>query len=220
MNRKDKAAEFANEASNISIIGRHILVTDAMKNYCLEKLAKLERFTDRIIDINVAMDIQKLVHRVEIVIKVNQVTIKSSASSEDMYASIDKAVDKLQRQLLRYKSKLQTHLGKPSLSTVDMRVNILQPAAEGEIRDINGDIEDETSRRLVEKYQPHSIVSQETKPLKLLSYDEAVMKMELSGDHFLVFRNEEDRQLKVIYRRSDDNYGIIEPENVHSSNGE
>ncbi len=58
---------------------------------------------------------------------------------------------------------------------------------------------------------PHEIVEQEKRPLKTLTFDEALMKMELSGDAFLLFKSEEDQKLKVIYRRSDGHYGVIDP---------
>lgn len=216
MNRKAKAAEFVNEGYNISITGRHVLVTDAMKDYALEKLSKLERFSDKIIDMQITMDIQKLEHRVGIVIKANHILIKGSASSEDMYLSIDRAIAKLQAQLLRYKTKLQDHQHRASLSTVDMNVHVLRPAGEADLGDINEEIEDENLRCLIDQYKPHRILSQEKCPLKLLSYDEAIMEMELSGHAFLLFRSIEDGQLKVIYLRSDGNYAILEPENLQS----
>ncbi len=57
--------------------------------------------------------------------------------------------------------------------------------------------------------QPHTVIKQKTLPLKTLTTEEAVMKMELSGDQFLIYKNEVDHKLKVIYRRKDENYGII-----------
>ena len=63
-----------------------------------------------------------------------------------------------------------------------------------------------------EVFLPHRIVAMEVGRLKILSDVEAIMKMELSGDSVMVFRSESNRQLKVIYRRQDGNYGIIAPE--------
>lgn len=211
MNRKAKAAQFQDERYQISVSGRHVLITDAMKDYAIEKIAKLERISDRIIDIHVTMDIQKLEHKVDLILQVNHTKIKSSASSDDMYASIDQAVDKLENQLKRYKSKLQDHHAR-SLSIVDMNVNVLAPAIEGEVAEINEEIEGESQKSLIDAYRPHKIVAQEVLPLKTLTYDEAVMKMELSGDAFLIFRSEDDRQLKVIYRRKDEQFGVIDLE--------
>ena len=89
-----------------------------------------------------------------------------------------------------------------------MTVNVLNP------REIEEDlgIEEETHHeRELARFKPHRVIKQESRPLKTLTYDEAIMKMELSGDSFLLFKNEVDQKLKVIYRRKDENYGIIEP---------
>lgn len=209
MSRKSKAAEFVDERYNIQVFGHNVQVTDAMKDYAIEKVSKIERFSDRIIDIVVTMDIQRIEHKVDIVMKVDHVKIRSSASSENMYASIDLATEKLQRQLLKYKNRIQQHTAR-SLSAIDMRVITLNAAKDLDV--INDEIESETRRRLIDGYQSHHVVSEETRPLKTLTLDEAVMKMDLSNDNFLIYRSEESRKLKVIYRRKDENYGIIEIE--------
>ncbi len=211
MNRKTKALQFANEEYNIAVTGRHVEITDSMKDYAIEKVSKIERFSQRIIDVIVTMDIQKLEHRVDIVLRVDHTKIKASASSDDMYASIDKAVDKLSEQLRRYKSKLNDHHAKGG-KVVEMNVNVFKAPRAEELLDVNEDIEEENRRRLEAAYHPHQIVAKETRPLKTLTNDEALMKMELSRDVFLVFRSEEDRKLKVMYRRTDGDYGVIEPE--------
>ena len=211
MKGKAKAAEFLGEGYEIHVTGRDVLVTDAMKNYAVEKIRKIERLSDRIIDVKVTMDIQKLEHRVDIVLKVDHVKIKSQASSTDMYNSIDRAVEKIERQLRRYKKKIRDHTAK-SLNIVDLKVNVLQRPPEEDLLDINDDIEEENIKSLEDQYKPHEIVGVKTRALKTLNFDEAIMKMELSGDSFLIFRGEEDQKLKVIYRRKDENFGIIEVE--------
>lgn len=211
MSRKSKAAEFLEEAYNISVTGRHVVVTDAMKDYAIEKVSKIERFSDRIIDVVVTMDVQKHEQRVDIVLKVNHLKIKSQAISDNMYTSIDKAVHKLETQLLKYKNKLQDHQTK-GIAAIDMKVNILRSASEEELLDLNDEIESENRNRLMDKYIPHKIVSKATRPLKTLTDGEAIMKLDLSGDSFLIYRSEETRQLKVIYRRTDGDFGVIQPE--------
>lgn len=211
MSRKTKALQFVDEGYNISVTGRHVQVTDAMKDYAMEKISKIERFSQRIIDVIVTMDIQKLEHRVDIVLKVDHIKIKAQASSDNMYASIDKSVDKITEQLRRYKSKIQDHQAK-GVKVIDMNVNVVRAPSSDEIFDVNLDIDEENERRLYEKYRPHIVEEHETRPLKILTQDEAIMKMELSGDVFLIFRSEEDNKLKIIYRRNDGNYGIIELE--------
>ena len=112
MNRKEKTLEFENSTYNIQTTGRHVEITEAMKDYAIEKVSKIERFTNRIIDVNVIMDIQKLDHRVEIILKTGNIHLTSGASSTDMYVSIDQAVDKMEAQVLRQKSKMQDHHAK------------------------------------------------------------------------------------------------------------
>lgn len=213
MSRRSKAAEFLEDVYNISVTGRHVVVTDAMKDYVIEKISKIERFSDRIIDAVVTMDVQKLEQRVDIVLKVNHLKIKSHAVSDDMYTSIDKAVHKLETQLLRYKDKLQDHQTK-GVAAIDMKVNVLRSASVDELVELNDEIESETRNRLMDKYIPHKIVSKTTRPLKTLTDGEAIMKMDLSGDPFLIYRCEENRSLKVIYRRKDGDFGVIEPEDL------
>jgi putative sigma-54 modulation protein len=211
MSRKSKALAFVNEDYDISVTGRNVLVTESMKDYALEKISKIDRFSTRVIDINILMDVQKLDHRVDIILKVNQVKIKSHAVSDNMYASIDLAVDRLMEQIRKYKSRLQDHHCK-SVKDIDMNVNVLQVPQEDEVTSVNKDIEDENQRQLYESFRPHEVINKETRPLKILNTSEAITKLELSRDVFLIYRCEEDKKLKVIYRRNDGNFGIIEPE--------
>lgn len=210
MSRKSKAAEFVLEEHPVTVTGRNVHITDAMKAYALEKIAKVEKFNLRIVDIVVTMDIQKLEHRVDIVLKVDHIKVKSHAASDNMYASIDFATDKLQNQLRRYHRRIREHQAK-GVSDIEVNVNVMGPTEEY-LNDLNGDIEEENTRQLVDRYRLHKIVKKEKMPLKLLTADEALMKLELSGDAFLVYRSEDDRKLKVIYRKCDGNFAIIEPE--------
>lgn len=201
MSRKSKAAEFVGEGYNIMVTGRSIHVTEPMKDYAIEKVAKLERFTNRIIDVIITMEVQRVEHRVDIVLKAEQIKIKSQACSDNMYASVDKAVHKLEAQLLKYRSRIHDHRARER-TPFEMNVNVYQ------------EIEEEyAGKEEGEQYSLHKIVNKEKKPLKTLTFDEAIMKMELSQDPFLLFRNEEDMKLKLIYRRKEDgNYGVMEPE--------
>ncbi len=211
MSRKSKAAEFLEAGYTFDVVGRNVLVTEPMKDYAIEKVSKLERLTNRIIDVNVTLEVQKLEHRCDIVLRVGHIKIKSHAATDNMYASIDKAVDKLESQFTRYKTRIQDHHAKP-LETVDMLVNVYRSPSEENLKEVNEDIEAESVRKSFEAYRPHQVVSQEKKPLKFLTNEESIMKMDLSGDPFMIFRSELDRKLKVIYRRKDGDYGIIEPE--------
>lgn len=209
MKGKAKAVEFENEEYSIHVIGRNVAVTEAMKNYAIDKMSKIERFSNRIIDVTITMDIQKLEHRCDIDVRVNHVKIRSHGVASDMYAAIDIAVDKLTRQVVRYKKKLVEHQSR-SIAMTDMNVNVVK-WYEDELAEINDEIEDENQKQLLRDYK-HEVVSTETKPLKTLTMEEALMRLDLSGDQFLIYKCEEDNRLKVIYRRNDGYFGIIEPE--------
>lgn len=209
MSRKSKAALFIDEEYGLTVTGRNLEVTDAMKAYAIEKLSKIEKYNLRIVDVNITMDIQKLAHRIDIVLKVDHIRIKSQAVSENMYASIDMAFDKLQAQMRKYHSRIRDHHAK-GVAVLDMNVNVLRPTDDE--FDINNEIEEANQRKLLDSFKRHEVVNTETLPLKVLTTDEAIMKMDLSGDRFMIFRGEEDMKLKVIYRRTDGNYGVIEPE--------
>jgi len=210
MSRKSKAAEFADVSYNIDVQGKNIEMTEAMEDYAMEKVSKVEKFMNRIIDVSVVLEVQKLEHRCYIVLKAGHTKVTSHAISDNMYASIDKAVDRLQTQLLKYKDRIQDYHLKANES-IDMNVNVLGEN-ETEVAEINDEIDKENSQKNSMRYAPRKIQRQKKLALKLLTSDEAIMKLELSGDAFLIYKDETDRKLKVIYRRRDDSFAIIEPE--------
>jgi putative sigma-54 modulation protein len=107
------------------------------------------------------------------------------------------------------REKIQDHTHK-KMSVGQMQVNILMRPSE--IEEYNHDMEIDLEEERNKKMYPGKVIRNKTLPLKMLTSDEAVMKMELSGDPFLVFKAEDDMKLKVIYRTKDGNYGIIHPE--------
>jgi putative sigma-54 modulation protein len=203
MSRKEKALEFANAGYDIQITGRHIAVTDSMKDYAMDKLAKIDRFMNRIIDIAVIMDIQKLDHRVELILKAGNLKLTSRASSTDMYVSIDKAINKLEHQIQRYKSKMQDHHAK-NHADLQMMVNVIRPLEEEWEEDI-------LDQQQTDLFKPHEVVKQEVQEVSTFTYEAAIMKMEFSNDPFVIFKNQANHKLTILYRRKDGNYGIIEP---------
>lgn len=214
MQKKERAVQYVGQEYAIHVTGRSLQVTEAMKNYAIEKVQKVEKFTDRIIDVNIAMDIQKLDHRVDITLSACGTKIRSHAVTTDMYVSIDQAVDRLEKQIQRYLSRLHEH---HSITHEEQAliVHVIESLTEGEksdIEDINNELQVEERERLNAVYSPSKIVSQEMLPVKTLSIDEAIMKMDLSQDPFLLFKGEHNRKLNVIYRREDGNYAVVVPD--------
>lgn len=199
------------QSYNVTVVGRHVEITDPMKRYAADKVAKIERLQGRVLEVIVTMDVVKLEHRVDVVMKVDHTKIAVHACTDDMYASIDKATDRLQKKLTRYKRWIQEHHAS-ALSSVDMNVNIVERPEVNLLDDINEAIEAENELAMKTLFGPHTVTKQKTLPLKVLTLQEAITKMDLSHDNFLVYRSQEELKLKVIYRRSDASYGIIELE--------
>ena len=194
----------------VDIIGRNIQVTEPMRLYVWDKLSKIERFHQHIMHLHMTLEIQKLEHVCTVLLKIDHIEVKCQAKSTDMYASIDRAIDRLHSLLSRYKSRIQDY-HKKKLSVIDMQVNVLHRPYR-DVDEINAAIEEINAKAQTDSYAPSKIIGTETKPLKTLTIDEAVMKMDLSGDSFLIFRAEEDMKLKVLYQRKDGHYGLIQPE--------
>lgn len=203
-----KPDQFEKEGYTVYISGKHIEVTEALRNYVWEKLSRVERITDQIIDVHVVLDSQKLEKTCSILMNFIRFQIKVQVGKENMYEAIDKAIDRVVKLIRRYKSKLQSYRNK-HLSTVDIHVNVIEPLKDP-LKAINEDIEAENAKEEASKYELHKVVAQETMPLKTLTQDEAIMKMEITSDPFMIYRSEEDQKLKIIYRREDENYGLVQ----------
>lgn len=176
---------------NLNITFRHVEPSDALKAYAIEKVERLTKFFDGMVEGHVVLGQEKIRHTAEVSLRANGMRVIAKEETSDFYAAIDNVVGKLERQLKRYKEKLKRH----------------QPLSSRERRSVREQVfayesfEEETPRVIqTEHYTTH--------PMKV---DEAVMEMDLAGRPFLVF-TDMDGKVKVVYRREDGNYGLIEPE--------
>lgn len=94
---------------NVSLTGQHIELTEPLRNYVHEKVNKLERHFDNVIDIHVILNVEKLRQQAEAIIDLTGTRIHAEAEAPDMYAAIDALVSKLDRQVLKHKEKLKDH---------------------------------------------------------------------------------------------------------------
>ncbi|MBN2479866.1 MAG: ribosome-associated translation inhibitor RaiA [Parachlamydiales bacterium] len=201
-------SKFKSEGYSLHVTGKSLQITPAMEAYVQEKLTKIERFTNNILDIAVTLEVQKLAHTASIVMNFMHYRIQVHATTTDLYAAIDGAFNKLYKLLRRYKGKLQNHKRNEDLATVDMHVHVLKEI--DEVEDINDEIDNQTLKEELEKYEMPKIVSKDTMSIKMLTQDEAVMKMDLAGENFLIYKCEEDQKLKILYKRNDKELGIVE----------
>jgi len=95
----------------INLTGHHVDITSPMREYVKTKFERIERHFDRVANIHVVLSVEKLRQRAEAELHLNGAQLFADHTEEDMYAAIDGLVDKLDRQLMRYKGKQQDHRG-------------------------------------------------------------------------------------------------------------
>ena len=98
---------------NLSISGRHLEITPAIREYATTKMARVGRHFDHVIDTQVMLSIEKLEHTAEVTVRLPGKDIHCAARDENLYASIDLLADKIDRQVIKYKTKLQNHAHTP-----------------------------------------------------------------------------------------------------------
>lgn len=96
----------------IDLSGHHVDITDSMRSYVNEKIGRLEKHFDRVTDVHVVLSVEKQIQKAEGTILVKGNKIFAQADNEDMYAAIDSLADKLDRQIIKHKEKIQSHRGK------------------------------------------------------------------------------------------------------------
>ncbi len=194
----------------LSLYGKHMEISEPIKDYVIEKLAKIERLSDKIIEVNVRVEVQKLVHHIEIDMLVSQMKIWVHADTDNMYSAIDKAFDRLQRKVRNWKNRIQEyHAKKPVM--IDVPVNVYHLSEDDEVAEFNEEIAAQNTEQLEKELGVPKSVKTETIPLKTLRPDEALMKITLSGDAFMVYKDEHHQDLRVVYKRPDGSFGIIAP---------
>jgi putative sigma-54 modulation protein len=195
----------------IQVTGRHVSVTEAMKEYCRRRLACLHLDYPKIIEVQIILDVQKYRHTAEVILHCsNHITLEASAESDDMYVSVDEVVDKIARQMRKYKTRLMRK-HRPRKHTIrHLEETVLRwEWVDGleEETEIDAKSQPETEGNLSEP----SVIHSEKYPLKPMFIDEAVLQIEMSSKQFLVFLNAKTEKVNVIYRRKNRDFGLIEP---------
>ncbi len=168
---------------------RHMDATDAIKNYTEGKLEKVKKFVQEPLDIHVVFSKERFQYLVEINLNGNGIEIHAEDRNEDLYAAIDLAMDKIEKQLRRLRDK-KKHKKSPNHSRA-FKLAILSPKAGREKK-------------------PRVIKSNDfvATPLTL---SEAMDEITGDSRDFLVFTNAETSRINVLYKRNDGNYGLIDP---------
>lgn len=171
-----------------TFIGKNIAVTAKLKERSESKLGKLQKFFKEDTEVFVTMGYQRNLQIFEVTIPYGGVVFRAETSSEDMFASIDKAVDILERQIRKNKTRLERRLRENAFDPENFQAD---------------DVDEEKDFRVI-KAKRFS-----TKPMDV---EEAILQMNLLGHSFFVFVNASTQETNVVYRRNDNDYGLIEPE--------
>jgi len=182
---------------NCVIHGNNIEVTEALREFIEKKISRLEKYfhTSPSIAAHITLSVIHDEHKVEVTIPFPGVLVHAEEKSIDMYASIDLVLDKLERQIRKYKTKMNRKLRRERSLRSQFYHNGHQAVA-------LVDAEDE----------PFEVVRKKRFHLKPMDVDEAIMQMEMLGHHFFVFSNAETNEVNVVYCRKDGGYGLIELE--------
>ena len=173
--------------ATFTIRGKNVEVTPALRDYVEKRVGKVTRYFNDVGDIAVLLSVSKERQKVEVTVPVQGVLLRGQEVTSNMYTSIDRAIDLIERQIRKNKTRLEKKLrggafDAPSASAPETE--------EQEIR----------------------IVKSKKHALKPMSPEEAVLQMNLLGHEFFVFHNDETDKIDIVYKRKDGNYGLIEAE--------
>jgi putative sigma-54 modulation protein len=176
----------------IIVKGKNVNVTEPLQRYAEKKVEKLGKYFRTLKEATITQSIQRNWQIVEVTLEGDGLVLRGEERTDNMYASIDQVVEKLEKQVKRFKDKRieRAHPGESPKEHLAAE----EPAA--------GPATEELPR----------IVRTKSIPLKPMPPEEAAMQMEMLNHDFFVFLNSETEQVSVIYRRRDGNYGLLEPE--------
>ncbi len=162
---------------------RNVELSNAMKEYVDKKLKKLERIVnDEDSEAEVRFSKERQRYTVEITLKLRSIIVRAEESTKDFYASVDNAVNNLERRLKRFKDRHRTLKREKAEST--------EPVVEEE---------------------KEKVVKVKKFLLRPMNVEEAMIQLDMLDHEFFMFRNVEDNQINLLYRRKDGNYGLIVP---------
>ena len=172
----------------ITVRGKNLDITPALKDYVEKRVKKVTKYFDKTGDIMVILKVEKGRHQVEVTVPVNGILLRGEESTSDMYASIDQVMDKIEKQIEKYKTKLAK-----KFRSGGFRADAAPATAVVEAED-------------------NELVRTKKFAVKPMDSEEAILQMNLLYHDFFMFLNIETEQVNVVYRRKDGHYGLIEPQ--------
>ncbi len=171
-----------------NIHGSKVNVTDTIKNYIEDKLGKLDKYFESPEDITATVQIKKsgIYDKVEVTIPIKKAILRAEDSNKDVFAAVDLVLDKLERQIRKNKTKLRKNEKEIGNNIfIDFEITI-------------------------DEEKEESIVKRKEIEMKPMSEEEAILQMNLIDHNFFIFKNVNTNEISVVYKRNDNQYGIID----------
>lgn len=176
----------------LTITGRKVVVTDAIREKIEKKIGKLEKLFRDEPDVHVTLNVVKDAQSIEVTIFAAGIIYRAEDTDYDLYAAIDRVVDIIERQMRKHK----THLSKK------LRKGVGETPFNSSYFDIEGTDD-------VEEFR---VVKTKKFSFKPMSIEEAILQMNMLGHQFFVFSNADTDVMSIVYKRKDGNYALIEEE--------
>ncbi len=172
------------------IRGEKVAITKAIDEFINEKIGKLDKYFDNPEEMtaHVLIKIRKDGHKIEVTIPSKKYILRIEEKREDVYAAIDVAIDKLERQIIKNKNRIEDISRGKGLKNDAFYFEELETVEEDE----------------------HRIVKRKQIELKPMNEEEATIQMELLGHEFYLFKDDETMEVKLVYKRKEGGYGLIE----------
>lgn len=180
---------------NVRVSGKNIQVTPALREHAQTKTSRLQRYFDdegKPVNVDVVLATEKERHKAEITMQVGSLLVRGEGTTDDMYASIDAAVDRIGRQVRKYKTRINRKLQEGP------KIGQVMPSA--------------ATQETEQTPETPRVVRVKRFAFKPMDVEEAILQMELLGHDFFVFTDADSDEINVLYRRRDGNYGLIGPE--------
>ena len=183
------------------IHGDNLTITDAIRNYIEDKIGKLERYFNNVPNAVAHVKVKTYSNsatKIEVTIPLKDVTLRAEERHDDLYAGIDLITGKLERQVRKYK----TRVNRKHRDRGDQEVFVaeVQEASPGEVSGAEESVSDSEIE----------IIRSKQFSLKPMDSEEAVLQMNLLGHDFFIFTDRETDVTSIVYRRKDGKYGLIE----------
>lgn len=175
----------------IEVSFKHMEQSDPLRDYVTDKLEKVLKPLMEPVNAQAVLHVEKYRHIAKVTVHANGIVIKGREETNDMYSSVDLVLDKLDRQVKKYREKIVRHGDREVIREFRASHTVLPETLD----DLSG----------------AEVIRRKELILKPISVDEAIMQMELMGKSFLLFNNSQTHQLNVIYIRDDGHFGLIEP---------